>query len=228
MQKPCIIVNVQGCKRGFLHCWIWHPIRNYECGKVHASHIMEPCSLVTQEPCTCVNMQGASKPSWNLTHKHKILVQLWKCKVSKPSCSLAHDAKTIPKCASSSKVRIRPLAPLQTAPNPCTIVNAQRCKQICKPYYNLAHDTRIMYWLMLYARCLSKPSCDLAYNTRTLANCECAKVQASIFVTQEPRCTIVNVPDALQQVSPTQLWMYKVARRGYTSMVNSTAPLLPS
>jgi ABC-type antimicrobial peptide transport system ATPase subunit len=41
-----------------------------------------------------------------------------------------------------------------------------------------------------------KHSRDLVYETRTLTNSECAKVQASILVTQEPRCTIVNVPGA--------------------------------
>jgi hypothetical protein len=50
----------------------------------------------------------------------------------------------MPNCAWSSKVQVKLLAPLQTAQNPCTIVNVQRCKQICKPYYNLAHDTRII------------------------------------------------------------------------------------
>lgn len=189
----CVCARVQARVLALLNMtpntqlWIWKGSCKPYYGALHTRHT-RTLHLCQHARCK----QAFLKPYT----QHKILVQLWKCKVSKPSCSLAHDAKTIPNCASSSKVQVRLLAPLQTAQNPCTIVNAQRCKQICKPCYNLAHDTRTMYWSMWYARCLSKPFCDLAYKTRTLTNCECANVQASILVTQEPRCTIVNVPGA--------------------------------
>ncbi len=169
-----------------MQLWMWKDACKPYYGALHTSHT-RTLHLCQHARCK----QAFLKPYT----QHKILAQVCKCKVqaSLPSCSLAHDAKTMPNCASSSKVQVRLLAPLQTAQNPCTIVNVQRCKKICEPYYNLGHDTRTMYWSMLYARCLSKPSCDLAYKTRTLTNCECAKVQASMLVTQEPRCTIVYV-----------------------------------